>query len=71
MIPRTDIPLAWTLLVLLAGIVAGVQCALYLFDVYDDGVAEPFSGLLGLVFVAIALGLALWPYRDDGSTGAQ
>jgi hypothetical protein len=39
----------------LLGLIAGIQVALYLFDLYDDGVADWKSGVIGLIFVAAGL----------------
>ncbi|MET0400522.1 MAG: hypothetical protein ABW277_27270 [Longimicrobiaceae bacterium] len=41
---------------------AGVQIALYLFDYFDDGVAEPLSGWIGVGLLAAGLAVVLWPF---------
>jgi hypothetical protein len=51
------------LLVYLAGLVAGVQLALYLFDRYDDGVADARSLWISLAFITIGIGLITWMFR--------
>lgn len=51
------------LLIYLLGLLAGVQGALYLYDTFDDGVSEPLSGGIALVFVAVGLGAIAWSYR--------
>ena len=60
---QAPIKLWRTLVVYVLGLVAGIQCALYLFDRYDDGVAEPLSAGIGGVMVAIGIVVAVWPYR--------
>ena len=42
-----------------AGVVAGMQIALYLFDFYDDGIADIRSLLIGLLFLGVGLVFAL------------
>ncbi len=59
---RTEHSLLGTLFVYLLGVLAGVQLALYLFDYFDDGVAEPLSGLIGVGFLAAGLAVVLWPF---------
>lgn len=51
------------ILIYVAGIVAGVQGGLYLFDVYDDSVADWRSGLIALAFVAAGLALIALSFR--------
>ena len=45
------------------GVLAGTQIALYLFDLYDEGTADIRSLLIGLLFLALGLGFASWPFR--------
>lgn len=59
---RATLSLLRTLVVYCVGVVAGIQVALYLFDLYDDGVASPLSGAIGVAFVAVGLVVALWPF---------
>lgn len=42
-----------------AGLIAGVQGALYIFDLSDDGIADWRSGMIALVFLAFGLGFVL------------
>jgi hypothetical protein len=51
------------LVVWLAGLAAGVQIALYLFDLYDDGVADWRSGAIGLALAAAGLAFVGWTFR--------
>ncbi|MFL5385654.1 MAG: hypothetical protein ACJ8GN_24315 [Longimicrobiaceae bacterium] len=60
---RRELALGRVLLIYLAGIVAGVQGALYLFDVYDDGVADWRSGAIALGFVAAGLAAIVLTFR--------
>jgi pilus assembly protein TadC len=59
---RTEHSLLGTLFIYLLGVLAGVQIALYLFDYFDDGVAEPLSGWIGVGFLAVGLAVAMWPF---------
>jgi hypothetical protein len=51
------------LLIYLLGLLAGVQGALYLYDTFDDGVSEPLSGGIALVFVAVGIAVIASSYR--------
>jgi len=52
---RREITLARVLLIYALGLIAGIQGALYLYDTFDDGMSEPLSGVIALVFVAVGL----------------
>ena len=58
----TNLSIVRVLTVWASGLLAGVQVALYLFDLYDDGVADVRSAWIGIAFVAAGLGLAVRPY---------
>ncbi len=60
---RREMTSGRVLLVYLAGLVAGVQLALYLFDRYDDGVADARSLWISLAFITIGIGLITWMFR--------
>ena len=60
---RQDLSLGRVLLIYLAGLLAGVQGALYLFDRFDDGVADWRSGLIALAFVALGIGFVAATFR--------
>lgn len=60
---RAPISLWRTLAIYVLGLVAGTQVALYLYDRYDDGVAEPLSGALGALFVLVGIVAVAWTYR--------
>ena len=47
-----------------SGMLAGVQAALYLFDLYDDGVADWRSGVIALVFIGFGLALLIHTFRS-------
>lgn len=58
---RRELSVGRALAIYAAGLATGVQLALYLFDVLDDGVADVRSGLVALVFLALSLALiARW-----------
>ena len=59
---RAEHTLIRVLSIYAAGLCAGMQIALYLFDVYDDGTADIRSLLIGLVFFALGLFFALWRF---------
>lgn len=50
---------------LLIAFAAGVQLSLYLWDVYDDRVADPLSAAIGVLFLLVAAGVGLWPFRRE------
>ena len=60
---RIELSIWRVLLIYLLGLMAGVQGALYLYDTFDDGVSEPLSGGIALLFVAAGLGAIAWSYR--------
>ena len=41
----------------------GVQLSLYLWDVYDDRVADPWSAAIGVAILALAAWVGLRPFR--------
>ncbi|MFL5541441.1 MAG: hypothetical protein ACJ8J0_20815 [Longimicrobiaceae bacterium] len=47
-----------------------MQGALYLFDVYDDGVADWRSGAIAVGFVAAGLAAIALSFRRRGDPGA-
>ena len=59
---RAEHTLIRVLSIYAAGLCAGMQVALYLFDVYDDGTADVRSLLIGLLFFALGLVFALWQF---------
>jgi hypothetical protein len=63
MMPKRELGLGRVLLIYLAGLVAGVQLALYLFDRYDDGVADARSLWIALVMIALGIGFVAWSFR--------
>jgi len=52
----------------LAGLVAGVQSALYLSDYYDDGVADWRSGAVAVVMIALGVGFVLRQFTRRAET---
>ena len=53
-----------------AGLVAGVQGGLYLFDQYDDRVADWRSGAIALALVALGLAFVARTFRSPASRDA-
>ena len=49
---------------LLLGVLSGIQIALYLYDYYDDGIAEFGSLLIGLAMLAASIGFVAYSYRQ-------
>jgi hypothetical protein len=66
---RRELSAGRVLLIYLAGVAAGLQGGLYLFDVYDDGVADWKSGAIALAFVAAGLALVAASFRAQDRTG--
>lgn len=60
---KREMTISRVLLVYLTGLVAGVQLALYLFDRYDDGVADARSLWIALAMIAIGVGFVAWTFR--------
>ena len=50
---------------LVLGIVCGMQLGLYMYDYYDDGVADIQSLITGVVMVLCALGFVILQYRSE------
>jgi SNF family Na+-dependent transporter len=65
---RLELTIWRVLLIYLLGLIAGVQAALYLYDTFDDGVSDPLSGAIALLFVAAGLGAIAWSYRRNRAT---
>lgn len=49
------------------GLVSGIQIALYLFDYYDDGIADVKSLLIGIGMVAASVGFVLLSFAKAKS----
>ncbi len=59
----TQLSLRRVLAIYVAGLAAGVQGALYLYDRYDDGVADWRTGAIALAFVALGLAFIVRTFR--------
>ncbi|MAV25122.1 MAG: hypothetical protein CMQ05_03250 [Gammaproteobacteria bacterium] len=51
--------------ILFLGIVCGIQLGLYMFDYYDDGIAEFQSLVIGLIMVLCALAFVVLQFRSE------
>lgn len=51
--------------ILFLGIVCGIQLGLYMFDYYDDGIAELQTLVIGIVMVLCALGFVVLQFRSE------
>ncbi len=60
---RAELTVIRVAMIFAAGLVAGVQIALYLFDFYDDGIADVRSAVIGLVLLTLGVGLLAWSFR--------
>ena len=58
-----ELSLARVLAIYAAGAVAGIQIALYMFDLYDDGIADVRSLFIGLLFFVFGLIFVLRSFR--------
>lgn len=47
------------------GLVSGIQIALYLYDYYDDGIAELESLLIGLAMAVLSICFILYSFRKN------
>jgi hypothetical protein len=63
MTARRDLSLARVALIYVLGLLAGVQFALYLFDTFDDGVSEPLSGAIGVLFLLVGVAVIARTFR--------
>ena len=61
---RAEISLLRALAFFVAGLIAGIQIALYLFDLYDDGVGDVRSGMIGAALLIVGFGFVMWSYRS-------
>lgn len=66
---RANLSLGRVIGIYMAGMVAGIQGALYLMDRFDDGMADWRSGAIALVFVMLGAALIRWSFtsRDTAS----
>jgi hypothetical protein len=47
------------------GVISGIQIALYMYDYYDDGVADVKSLLIGIVILIASVSFVLYSFRRD------
>jgi hypothetical protein len=53
----TELTFVRVLAIFAAGIVAGIQIAIYLCDSFDDGVADGRSGFTGVILIVLGFQL--------------
>ena len=51
--------------IFILGLISGIQLALYMYDYYDDGIADYKSLLIGIVMIVLSLGFILYTYIGD------
>lgn len=54
--------------IFLLGLITGIQIALYLYDYYDNGIADYKSLLIGILLLVLSLGFILYTFRKDNSS---
>ena len=62
-----NITLTRVVLIFLSGLISGIQIALYLFDFYEDGIADIKSLFIGILFIIISFVFILFTF----STGKK
>ena len=62
---RAEHTLIRVLAIYALGVIAGVQTALYLFDFYDDGIADFRSGLIAVLLLFLGLIVVGWSFRKS------
>lgn len=60
---RAELTLGQVLFFYSWGLVAGAQLALYMYDYFDDGMAEALSGLIGVGLVLLGTLIILARFR--------
>lgn len=50
------------------GLISGIQVALYMYDYYDDGIAELLSLFIGIALVILSIGYILYSFRSTDQT---
>lgn len=51
--------------IFLLGLISGIQIALYLYDYYDDGIADYKSLLIGIAMGIFSIGFILISFREN------
>jgi len=46
------------------GLITGIQVALYLYDYYDNGIADIKSLLIGMVMAVLSIAFILYSFRN-------
>jgi hypothetical protein len=50
--------------IFLFGLISGIQIALYMYDYYDDGIADYKSLLIGIAMIILSIGFILYTFRS-------
>lgn len=54
--------------IFLFGLISGIQIALYMYDYYDDGIADYKSLLIGILMVILSFGFILYTFKSKNDT---
>lgn len=49
--------------IFLLGLISGIQVALYMYDYYDDGIADYRSLLIGVAMIFLSIAFILYTFR--------
>ncbi len=55
--------------IFILGLISGIQVALYLYDYYDDGIADYKSLLIGIIMVVLSVGFIIFTFRGTSQKG--
>lgn len=53
------------------GLITGIQIALYMYDFYDDGIADFKSLLIGIVMFVLSIVFILYSFRNTHPDGTS
>ncbi len=55
------------MIILALGVITGIQIALYLFDYFDDQIADSTSLIIGIAFLILSIGVVLFTFKHERS----
>jgi hypothetical protein len=61
---RKELSIGRVLAVFAFGLISGIQVALYMYDFYDDGVADIKSLLIGATMVVLSIAFVIFSFRE-------